>query len=729
MKYAVRISLILVGIIAVGCIGPVTVSVAQNITSPVTKLFEETSYYLNDVTFIDANTGWAVGAIHWDQAQRRYVGTIIKTTDGGVTWTPQVVGVNELLNAVVFVDATTGWVVGANGTILHTTDGGQTWTQQVVDTADEFRDVAFVDTNNGWAVATSPTTYDDFFDEYIDWEASLWHTDDGGQTWQQQTIPDTASILHGVDFVDVQTGWAVGAKRAGEDAFGKIEHAGVIYYTADGGQTWAEQHSPAEITLTAVDFVDVLHGWAVGFPTNSGGDQRAVFHTSDGGQSWEPQEPGSIFSPLWDVQFIDQNRGYIVGVDYVSAWGPPVFRTLDGGATWEKVKMAAANPLTTEGLHGVAVVGDRVIAVGDHDYVATTAQAWDSPQQNAAGMPCYNFDCLFEQRYLNPHYIFHAVFFADEKQGWVVGSKTFDVSHWGQVILSTQDGGYTWETQYEHAPDIEGLGGGLFSVHRLADVQFIDDQNGWAVGSAARFYGNGWEFYGAILRTSDGGLSWQDSAAPLYDDREREFFAVDFMDGQSGWALAASYFPSPNTHLARTSDGGINWEWIDTGVEGMLAIGFALVQGDVDFSDPQHGWAVGGLGEIVSTTNGGTTWTRQMLTCDWPECRKRLFAVEMLDNQTGWIGGEGLYYTTNGGENWLPQEIDLPGDIYAMQFLDAQHGWLTGDRGALLRTSDGGVSWERIETGEGISLNGLHFVSPERGWIVGDYGVILGYAP
>ena len=507
----------------------------------------------------------------------------------------------ELLNAVVFVDATTGWVVGANGAIVHTTDGGQTWTQQAIDTGDEFRDVAFVDASNGWAVTTIPTTYDDFFEEYTDWDASLWHTSDGGQTWQQQILPDTASILHGIDFVDAMAGWAVGSHRAGVDRFGDTQHAGVIYHTSDGGGTWTEQHSPEEITLTAVDFVDALHGWVVGFPTNSGGDQHAVFHTSDGGQTWERQEPGSMFAPFWDVQFIDQNRGYIVGADYIAAWGPPVFRTFDGGATWENVKMEKANPLSTEGIYGVAVVDDQVIAVGDHDYITTTAQAWDSPENDSSGMPCLYLTCLFEQHYLNPHYIFHSAFFADENEGWVVGSKTFDVSHWGQVILHTQDSGLTWEIQYEHAPDIEGMGGGLFSVHRLDDVHFINSFTGWAVGSSEQFYDNGWKHFGALLHTSDGGKTWQDSATPLYRhpgeeyDRDREFFAVEFADDQNGWVLATRVSPSFNIHLAHTNDGGANWTWNDTGIEGPLAIGFALVQGDVDFPDAQHGWVVGGL--------------------------------------------------------------------------------------------------------------------------------------
>ena len=57
---------------------------------------------LNDVCFIDANNGWAVGEY----------GTIIRTTDGGDNWTVQLQGKTYALNGVYFTDANNGTVVG-----------------------------------------------------------------------------------------------------------------------------------------------------------------------------------------------------------------------------------------------------------------------------------------------------------------------------------------------------------------------------------------------------------------------------------------------------------------------------------------------------------------------------------------------------------------------------------------------------------------------------------------
>src|SRR5262249_27485029 len=71
-------------------------------------------------SFADVNTGTAVGFQISTQ-----MATILRTVDGGATWTPQFSGTSAFLNSVSFVDANTGWLVGDKGTILHTTTGGE----------------------------------------------------------------------------------------------------------------------------------------------------------------------------------------------------------------------------------------------------------------------------------------------------------------------------------------------------------------------------------------------------------------------------------------------------------------------------------------------------------------------------------------------------------------------------------------------------------------------------
>jgi hypothetical protein len=76
---------------------------------------------LNSVLFTDANTGTAVGE-H---------GTVVRTTNGGATWTSQSSGTSTNLFGVSFTDANIGTAVGYYGEIQRTTNGGTTWNRQV----------------------------------------------------------------------------------------------------------------------------------------------------------------------------------------------------------------------------------------------------------------------------------------------------------------------------------------------------------------------------------------------------------------------------------------------------------------------------------------------------------------------------------------------------------------------------------------------------------------------
>src|SRR5438309_799853 len=69
---------------------------------------------LRGASFVDASTGTVVGE-H---------GTIVRTTDGGNSWTIQSSATTQTLWAVSFVDGNHGTAVGESGTIVATTDGG-----------------------------------------------------------------------------------------------------------------------------------------------------------------------------------------------------------------------------------------------------------------------------------------------------------------------------------------------------------------------------------------------------------------------------------------------------------------------------------------------------------------------------------------------------------------------------------------------------------------------------
>jgi photosystem II stability/assembly factor-like uncharacterized protein len=657
------------------------------------KQFEETTYYLKDICMINSNIGWAVGSPHWDQDVKYYKGTIIKTADGGESWSEQEAGVLEEFRGVCFVDEDNGWAVGANGTILHTDNGGDTWTQQIVATTDEFRGVVFTDVNNGWATSIEVVHYN-WSDEPDDWRGSIWHTSDGGQNWLKQTVPDSTSILNRIDFIDSLNGWAVGIKFI-DDSGIYPEHAGAFYSTDDGGTTWEEHLSPEPgIVFTGVDMIDDTNTFVVGFKGSSIVDSGTVFRTTDNGESWEQQDPDYT---LWDVQFINPDSGYAIGSS--------ILQTLNGGAEWNLLNIDYHED---EGLYGVAVMDDKVISVGDNDFLSFTDNPWGADS---------TFNSLFSQKYINIHYNFEKVFFIDENYGWVVGNRTYKPRLRGQVILYSDNGGETWESQYDSMPPPDDI----FSDFTLNDVYFSDDQNGWVVGNS-EYYLEGHKHYGAILNTVDGGNFWEERGTELYEGRSREFVALQFLDNLNGWVLPESKFPSDSIYLVCTENGGESWEWVNTGIEEMFGMG----EGDLFFIDSLTGWAAGN-GSIIHTNNGGGNWVEQDPSDAW-----RIATVKFTSRTKGWVGGEGLFVTEDGGTTWerdstIWYSIGGYGDLKDISFTDSLHGWIFGNNGRVLHTSDGGEQWTDtlINFVTYSDLLGCHFINDSVGWVAGGNGTIL----
>jgi photosystem II stability/assembly factor-like uncharacterized protein len=91
---------------------------------------------------------------------------------------------------------------------------------------------------------------------------------------------------------------------------------------SNDGQKWAQVQTPTRSALTAVDFADSQHGWAVGH-------DAVILHTDDGGRTWNLQnfEP-ELEKPFLDVLFLDARRGFAVG-----AYGL-LYQTVDGGQNW-----------------------------------------------------------------------------------------------------------------------------------------------------------------------------------------------------------------------------------------------------------------------------------------------------------------------------------------------------------------------------------------------------------
>jgi len=138
------------------------------------------------VDFVDALHGWVVGGS----------GRILKTVDGGATWTAQTSGTSKDLLELSFADANNGWAAGQMAGILHTSDGGATWTRQATKLlTEELTTVAALDADRCWAASGYPST--------------LYRTLDGGAHWTAVSIGRWQNI-EALEFPTPDVGWAVG---------------------------------------------------------------------------------------------------------------------------------------------------------------------------------------------------------------------------------------------------------------------------------------------------------------------------------------------------------------------------------------------------------------------------------------------------------------------------------------------------------------------------------------
>ena len=138
----------------------------------------------------------------------------------------------------------------------------------------------------------------------------------------------------------------------------------------------------------------------------------------------------------------------------------------------------------------------------------------------------------------------------------------------------------------------------------------------------------------------------------------------------------------------------------------------------VFFTDSNNGWAVGRSGTILKTTNGGNEWLN-LTTVNF----HHFYSVHFINNSIGWIAGNRIIKTTDGGETWF---IQYPtGDIESIHFVDENHGWAVGDGGTILKTTNGGENWVEEPDVSKERYYSVNFTDKNTGWVVGRNETIL----
>jgi photosystem II stability/assembly factor-like uncharacterized protein len=249
---------------------------------------------LSGIHFPTPQVGYAVG---W--------ATLLKTTDGGATWT-EPHHLTEILSRVHFVSEDVGMALGI-GIILRTVDGGKSWDSQYHYTNPAtgglmtYQDVYFPSPSAGYIVGL---------------DGWIRKTTDQGASWD--SLPSaTREDLRAVHFPTEAVGYAVGDK-------------GTIVKTTNGGSSWAVLPSGTTGTLRAVFFVDANTGWAVGGDLTPG----EILKTTNGGAAWKPVTQ-KLYGELESVFFTDASTGYAVGL---GLW----LKTTDGGTSWQNAVPGAA---------------------------------------------------------------------------------------------------------------------------------------------------------------------------------------------------------------------------------------------------------------------------------------------------------------------------------------------------------------------------------------------------
>lgn len=598
-----------------------------------------------DITFVDDTHGWAVGE----------GGTVLATTDAGVTWRAQLSGTDLSLTKVFFTNTQVGWIASTNGQLLKTLDGGATWRAVSFGQNFSVQTLAALDANTVWIKAL-------FGPDFM--------TTDGGLTWKLIVGPVNGyAKLAVVSSSDI---WAV------PNSFGSSAPP-VLSHTLDGGATWLDVTLPtveAGLSRFIMDlqFSDATHGLLIAIEQGFSGTaqmfvfRQVVWRTADGGASWQTGSPAPPSFRAY--QIVGANTVFALGGSF---FGASLERTTDDGATWQSVPLPTFTDSFFVSYQAFSVQRLIVRDSLGRAYLTTDGGAhWDMRSAGGSFSPPINSVWFFDSREgLAIGSDGSSVRTADGGQTWVTttpagffswrraqflpdGSHGWVISDTGTIYISN-DKGKTWLSP------VPQTSAQIFGV---SDFHFVDEQHGWAVRPF------GFSGPATIFSSSDGGLSWQPVAG---SSAISGLTSLRFADATHGVAVG------PAGVAMVTADGGATWAPRPTGINQNLR--------RITFADSQTAIAVGDGGFIVRSTDQGQSWTK--VASPTPA---GLNDVRFVSATAGYAVGESgtLLATRDGGRGWTLQSTGARANLQAVFFVDEQTGWIAGDNGNILATVNGG---------------------------------------
>lgn len=278
--------------------------------------------------------------------------------------------------------------------------------------------------------------------------------------------------------------------------------------------------SPKSPRCDDMYFVNPKVGWVVN--PNYDGPRGRIFKTTDGGETWQMQE-GDGAPYFRSVGFADEMTGWVGSLYATSVTDTSVlWETTDGGSSWHYANLPYPHPA---GICGISVVNTDVIYgygrfYGPAGYVKTINKgaSWEFKNMSAyAGG-------------------FVDGFFYDKDTGFIGGC----THNQKGLILSTHDGGTTWDTVYMSTRPLADSDCVWKIVFPTPDVGYASLQD-WSARTSFNSY---------ILKTTDRGRTWTEMpCVPNYNIQ-----GIGFINNNVGWIGG-----DPNLPNYKTTDGGASW--------------------------------------------------------------------------------------------------------------------------------------------------------------------------
>ena len=331
------------------------------------------------------------------------------------------------LTDVQFVSPEQGWVVGQH-VILATDNGGASWAAQRRGDLN-LASVDFISADVGWAVGLD----------------SLLRTSDGGQNWI--SLPEPCGVIRSVHFVSTQVGFAIagGVDPAAENALIVPATGGAVLSTTNGGQSWQPMAAPAD--PQSVCFSDPENGWL--------GADGKLYESADGGRSWRMSAPGDGKPATPGIMIVQCASGASWALDI----GPGAGSNQEPHIGFYAAPGTAARPLFAElyfyppGSPRVpesagAYAGPiSVISTGEAAFIDTCAPCgrgfgtvpWLIATAHGSLSRRGNVADINQPA---------AASFMTPALGWVVGAQETGSADRYRIVR-TDDGGRTWQVQYQ----------------------------------------------------------------------------------------------------------------------------------------------------------------------------------------------------------------------------------------------------------------------------------------